>query len=71
MHPFSARSYTINCQKQYLLRLNGVNELIDCLHHSSPNLLQVIKLTDPFVAFWVIAVDAIVDNTVQVHVKVI
>jgi hypothetical protein len=68
---FGSRGYAVHSEKKDLLRLDGVNKLVDSLHHSCPDLLEVIELTNTFMPLRIITVYTIVYNTVQVHVEVI
>lgn len=46
-------------------------ELVYGLHERLPELFEVFAFADALVAFWVVAVDTVVHNAVQIHVKVV
>jgi len=61
---FGSRGHTINREQKYLLGLDGVHELVDGLHDGSPHFFEIVALGDTFVAFGIISVNAVVDNSV-------
>ena len=66
-----SRSDSIDRKENIFLGLHQMHDFIDGLHDGRPQLLHVFQSADALVALRVIAVDAIMDDTIQIQVQVI
>jgi hypothetical protein len=66
-----AGSHTVDRQKQDLLRLHGVHDLIYGLHYVGPHLVKVHQLADSLEQLRVNPVDAVVHYAIQIQVQVV
>lgn len=63
----SPRSYSINCHKEQLLRLNDLEEDTEVVE----DILEDLLLCDPEVRIRIIRVRAVVNNTIHVQIHVV
>ena len=48
-----------------------MNDLIDRLHDVSPDFIEICELADSLMQFGIVAMNAVVHNTVQIKVQII
>ena len=66
-----ARCHTVDRQKDELAWLDYVNNLVNGSHDVRPDVLKVSQLRNTLVPLRVVPVDRVVNNTVQIQVKVV
>ena len=65
------RGNPIDREEHVLFGLHQVNDFVDGLHDGRPQLLHVLQSTDALVALRIVAVDAIMDDTIKIQVQII
>ena len=63
--------HSVHCKVKKSSRFDSVDYLIDGLHDIGPDLVEILELAHSFVQLRVIAMDAIVHDTIQIQIQVI
>ena len=63
--------HSVHCKVKKSSRFDSVDYLINSLHDIGPDLVEILELAHSFVQLGIVAVNAVVDDRVQVEVQVV